>query len=75
MNGCFWHQHEGCKNATLPATNFDFWQDKLAKTIARDRRNEAILAEQGWQSITLWECEVEKDTDTALHFLLAQLSR
>ena len=24
VNGCFWHQHKGCKNATIPKTRTEF---------------------------------------------------
>ena len=25
VHGCFWHRHTGCKRATLPKTNEEFW--------------------------------------------------
>lgn len=37
VHGCFWHRHTGCKNATMPKTNTDFWEKKLSKNVARDR--------------------------------------
>jgi DNA mismatch endonuclease (patch repair protein) len=30
VHGCFWHQHQGCKKATIPQNNRDFWKEKLA---------------------------------------------
>ena len=34
VHGCFWHQHPGCKKATLPKQNAEFWRSKtpLANT-------------------------------------------
>lgn len=32
IHGCFWHGHEGCNKSALPATNLEFWKDKLEKT-------------------------------------------
>ena len=29
VNGCFWHRHPGCKRATTPKTNIDYWQAKF----------------------------------------------
>lgn len=58
VHGCFWHRHSGCKRSTLPATRLDYWQAKLERNVARDVRNVADLLEQGWQSMTIWECEV-----------------
>ena len=26
VNGCFWHQHPGCKRATIPETRKEFWE-------------------------------------------------
>ena len=43
VNGCFWHRHSGCKRATTPATNVDYWQTKFARNVARDARNQAEL--------------------------------
>jgi DNA mismatch endonuclease (patch repair protein) len=37
VHGCFWHRHTGCKNATMPKTNTDFWEKKLSKNVSRDR--------------------------------------
>ena len=27
IHGCFWHRHEGCKDATIPKTRVEFWQE------------------------------------------------
>ncbi|MDX7735481.1 very short patch repair endonuclease, partial [Aeromonas caviae] len=36
VNGCFWHRHPGCKFATMPKSNTDFWQEKFSANIRRD---------------------------------------
>lgn len=59
INGCFWHQHEGCKQATIPATNREFWQTKLNSNKARDKRILQELQSLGWRVLTLWECEIK----------------
>lgn len=33
INGCFWHGHSGCKYATIPKTNYEFWLDKITGNI------------------------------------------
>ena len=60
--GCYWHQHEGCKLASVPAKAKDYWQPKFARTKARDAENEAALAAAGWRVITLWECDTRDAT-------------
>jgi len=59
VHGCFWHGHENCKAATLPKTNTDFWKKKISENIARDQKNIEALREEGWNVITIWQCEIE----------------
>ena len=59
VRGCYWHRHAGCKIATNPSTNSDFWQKKFSENIARDNRTEQELKALGWNVIVVWECEVE----------------
>lgn len=61
VNGCFWHRHPGCKQATTPKTNTEFWQKKLERNAINDAKNEAALKDLGWQVIVVWECELEQD--------------
>ena len=35
VNGCFWHGHKGCKSATRPKTNAEFWEAKITRNIHR----------------------------------------
>ena len=58
VHGCFWHQHEGCRRATLPATRTEFWLPKLALNKRRDAETEARLCALGWDVATVWECEL-----------------
>ena len=61
VRGCYWHRHEGCKDATIPSINTDFWQKKFADNVARDKRTEQELKTLGWNVIVVWECEVIKN--------------
>ena len=38
VNGCFWHEHEGCRYFVWPKSNTEFWKDKISKTVERDKR-------------------------------------
>ena len=62
IHGCFWHRHEGCKRATLPDHNVEFWQSKFSKTVCRDSLTESRLQELGWSVLIVWGCEVRSDT-------------
>ena len=61
VNGCYWHRHPGCERATTPDTRREFWLAKFRDTVARDKRNRASLIDMGWQVVTVWECELERD--------------
>lgn len=58
INGCFWHGHENCKKATLPATNNKFWREKISGNIIRDKKNIQKLREMGYKVIIVWQCEL-----------------
>jgi len=60
VNGCFWHRHEGCKDATIPKTRTDFWLTKLNKNVEKDKQSQEKLKRDGWNVVVLWECELEK---------------
>ncbi|WP_421836920.1 very short patch repair endonuclease [Novosphingobium sp.] len=60
VHGCYWHRHEGCRNATTPSSRIEFWQEKFAATVMRDERNIEALKELGWKPIVVWECDLNK---------------
>jgi DNA mismatch endonuclease (patch repair protein) len=57
VHGCFWHQHAGCKDGRLPASNEDYWLPKLARNVERDQEKAGALQDAGWRVLTIWECE------------------
>lgn len=59
VNGCFWHRHEGCRYATTPKTDTDFWQSKFEANRARDKRNIAALKRLGWRVAVVWQCKLK----------------
>ena len=58
VNGCFWHGHKGCRYATKPQTNPEFWEAKIERNRHRDEVTTAHLEALGWTVITVWECEL-----------------
>ena len=60
VHGCFWHRHTGCPRARLPASRVDFWTDKFARNVERDKRVEAALRDLGWTALVIWECETKQ---------------
>ncbi|MFP4519095.1 MAG: very short patch repair endonuclease [Oceanicaulis sp.] len=70
VHGCFWHGHDCARGSRKPKTRAAYWAAKIARNRERDARTCAALAELGWESLTLWECEL-KDIDA----LAARLKR
>ena len=58
VNGCFWHGHKGCRYATKPKSNVEFWEAKIVRNRHRDEVTNAHLEALGWHVITVWECEL-----------------
>ncbi len=58
VHGCFWHRHPGCREATTPTANRDFWQAKLDGNVTRDLRHRTALRRLGWKVAVIWECEI-----------------
>lgn len=67
VNGCFWHQHEGCKKAKLPATRTEWWATKLNANIKRDRRAVQALEDEKWEVHIVWECETFNEAKLLAH--------
>ena len=64
VNGCFWHRHKRCPQATTPKSNTAFWEKKFADTVKRDRKQQRILKEAGWRVLILWECQINDSDDS-----------
>jgi len=59
VNGCFWHQHQECKDGRIPKSNREYWVKKFDRNVSRDRENQKKLEELGWQVEVIWECETK----------------
>ncbi|QDT39424.1 Very short patch repair protein [Stratiformator vulcanicus] len=57
VHGCFWHRHDCPRGHATPATRPEFWAEKFARNIARDKRNIRELRKLGWSVMTIWECQ------------------
>lgn len=58
VDGCFWHGHN-CRN-THPKENEEFWENKIARNIKRDKMITETFEQRGWTVIRIWECELRK---------------
>lgn len=55
VDGCFWHSCP--QHATSPKNNAQWWADKLAANVVRDRDTDTRLADAGWTVVRVWEHE------------------
>ncbi|WP_291137132.1 very short patch repair endonuclease [Erythrobacter sp.] len=60
VHGCYWHGHE-CRWGKLPKSNQGYWRAKIRANRDRDDRNASSLAEMGWDSLTVWQCELREE--------------
>ena len=59
INGCFWHKHD-CPRFVWPSSNEDYWVPKILGNVERDQKNHALLIEQGWKVLVIWEFQLKK---------------
>lgn len=70
VDGCFWHR---CPiHGTRPKVNTSYWEPKLARNVARDRRVSTALEDEGWIVLRIWEHE---SLDDAVRMVGVALSR
>lgn len=62
VHGCYWHRHPGCRFATVPSSNTEFWTTKFAANVERDARKTRELEEAGWRCQTNLPCPVAPTT-------------
>jgi DNA mismatch endonuclease (patch repair protein) len=53
VDGCFWHRCP--EHGVSPRTNSSYWEAKLDRNVARDRRNDEALRAAGWTVVRVWE--------------------
>ena len=55
VDGCFWH---GCpEHHSQPATNSEYWADKIVRNVERDAETTTYLQQAEWTVLRFWEHE------------------
>ncbi len=60
VHGCFWHRHSGCKFATNPKANEEYWNKKFRSNVERDKKVKNEILERGLKCLVVWECTIKK---------------
>ena len=66
VNGCFWHFHECRVGQHAPQANAEFWETKRTRTRNRDAAQRLQLEREGWDVLTVWECELKDSSELEL---------
>lgn len=73
IDGCFWH---GCpEHGQTPATNTEFWQDKIHKNMKRDLQVNEALTQEGWKVIRVWQHDIKQDLQACITKIKSAVSR
>src|SRR5580658_7712069 len=57
VDGCFWH---GCKkHFRLPASNTEYWKQKIERNRKRDKLVGRLLRGKGWRVLRIWAHELK----------------
>ncbi len=59
VDGCFWHKCP--EHFQWPKTRPEFWKNKIARNVERDREITGQLKKMGWTVLRIWEHELRDD--------------
>jgi DNA mismatch endonuclease (patch repair protein) len=71
VDGVFWHGHPDHWNPEKAAS--DYWREKIARNIERDRQADALLAERGWRVVRIWDVDVRDRLDACVQQVVQAL--
>ena len=74
VNGCYWHRCTIC-NLPLPESNNEFWTKKFQKNVERDKIKIDQLERTGWNTITIWECQINDSVKKCVERIRAFLMK
>ena len=75
VDGEFWHGYDWENRKTRLKSNKEYWIEKIEENIARDKRNDILLQENGWVPIHFWEKEVNKQLDSCVESVLITVKK
>jgi len=71
IDGDFWH---GFRFPLWRHRMAPFWQEKIAKNRARDRKNFLALRRQGWRVLRIWQHEIKANPDRCVQRIVDALA-
>ena len=58
VHGCWWHGHACKRGNRVAGTNTDYWSNKIARNVERDKATNRVLRRMGWRVVVVWECQI-----------------
>ena len=74
IDGEFWHGKDWSQRKDRLKSNREYWIEKIDENIARDKRNDSLLADMGWVPIHFWEKEVKKDLGSCIDRIIDMIT-
>ncbi len=68
----FWHGHVNCKYFVVPKTRTEWWLWKIERNKQIDLENFTKLKAEGWNVLTIFECQLKSKKETKLYVKLAR---
>lgn len=63
VDGAFWHGHP---SRHRPGRSGDYWDNKIARNVERDRQVDRELEALGWVVERIWDFEIRRDLDAVV---------
>ena len=73
IDGCFWHRCPVCFQQ--PETRKEFWMKKIQSNVERDKKVNALLKNQEWKVIRIWEHEIRKNPEKCIKNIIRILDK
>lgn len=65
IDSCYWH---GCPtHSEIPATNTNFWREKIQKNKERDIKVNDYYLTNNWNILRIWEHDLKQDFDQTIN--------
>lgn len=63
VDGAFWHGHP---SRHRPGRSGEYWDEKIARNVERDRAADAALESRGWIVVRVWDFELAHDLEAVV---------
>lgn len=70
IDGEFWHGYEWNEYKNHLKRNRDYWIKKIEYNMARDKKNDKLLEDEGWYVLHFWSKMALKHTDYCVDLIM-----